>query len=92
MRILRNFGVPIMKSFSTGDLSRKIGDVTHAASQAPISITQHNKPRYVMMSVEVFERLNPRRAFGVEEVPDEIANWLVPQLEAFGRGEGEYEE
>jgi prevent-host-death family protein len=81
-----------MKSFSTGDLSRKIGDVTHAASEAPIEITQHNKPRYVMMSVEMFQRLNPRRAFGVEDVPDEIAKWLVPQLEAFGRGEGGYEE
>ena len=81
-----------MKSFSTGDLSRKIGDVTHAASQAPISITQHNKPRYVMMSVETFQRLNPRRVYGVDEVPDEIAEWLVPQLEAFARGEGGYEE
>jgi prevent-host-death family protein len=80
-----------MKSFSTGDLSRKIGDVTHAASQAPVTITQHNKPRYVMMSVEAFRRLDPRRAYGVDEVPDEIAEWLVPQLEAFARGEGEYE-
>jgi hypothetical protein len=80
-----------MKSFSTGDLSRKIGDVTHAASHAPITITQHNKPRYVMMSVEIFQHLNPRRVYGVEEVPSEIAEWLLPQLEAFGRGEGEYE-
>ncbi len=80
-----------MKSFSTGDLSRKIGDVTHAASQAPISITQHNKPRYVMMSVEAFQLLNPRRVYSVNNTPPEIADWLVPQLEAFARGEGEYE-
>lgn len=81
-----------MKTFSTGDLSRKIGDVTHAASQAPISITQHNKPRYVMMSVETFQRLDPRRVYSVDNTPPEIADWLVPQLEAFARGEGEYEE
>jgi prevent-host-death family protein len=80
-----------MKSFSTGDLSRKIGDVTHAASQAPITITQHNKPRYVMMSVETFHRLDPRRVYSVDNTPPEIADWLVPQLEAFARGEGEYE-
>lgn len=80
-----------MKSFSTGDLSRKIGDVTHAASQAPISITQHNKPRFVMMSVETFQRLDPRRVYSVDNIPPEIADWLVPQLEAFARGEGEYE-
>lgn len=80
-----------MKSFSTGDLSRKIGDVTHAASQAPVTITQHNKPRYVMMSVETFQRLDPRRVYSVDNTPLEIADWLVPQLEAFARGEGEYE-
>ena len=80
-----------MKSFSTGDLSRKIGDVTHAASQAPVTITQHNKPRYVMMSVETFRRLDPRRVYSVDNTPPEIADWLVPQLEAFARGEGEYE-
>ena len=80
-----------MKSFSTGDLSRKIGDVTHAASQAPVTITQHNKPRYVMMSVETFQRLDPRRVYSVDNIPPEIADWLVPQLEAFARGEGEYE-
>lgn len=81
-----------MKSFSTGDLSRKIGDVTHAASQAPISITQHNKPRYVMMSVETFQQLNPRRVYASDNVPAEISDWLLPQLEAFARGEGNYEE
>ena len=59
---------------------------------SPVTITQHNKPRYVMMSVETFQRLNPRRVYGVDEVPDEIADWLVPQLEAFARGEGGYEE
>ncbi|MBZ0262890.1 MAG: type II toxin-antitoxin system Phd/YefM family antitoxin [Hyphomicrobiales bacterium] len=80
-----------MKTFSTGDLSRKIGDVTHAASQAPVTITQHNKPRYVMMSVETFQRLDPRRAYSTGNTPPEIADWLVPQLEAFARGEGEYE-
>jgi prevent-host-death family protein len=44
-----------MKSFSTGDLSRKIGDVTHTARHAPIVITQHNKPRFVLMTIEAYE-------------------------------------
>ena len=77
-----------MKSFSTAELVRKTGDVTHAASQAPIAITQHKKPRFVMMSVEVFERLNPQRAYLVEETPDEVAEWLVPALEEVAKGGG----
>jgi prevent-host-death family protein len=77
-----------MKTFSTAELSRKIGDVTHAASSAPVSITQHNKPRFVLMSAEVFERLNPQRAYLVEETPDEIAEWLIPALEEIAKGGG----
>ena len=81
-----------MKSFSTGDLSRKIGDVTHAASQAPISITQHNKPRYIMMSVEAFESIsrapkNPRRVIRTDNPPDDVLEWLLPQLEGFAEND-----
>ncbi len=77
-----------MKSFSTGDLSRKIGDVTHAASHAPITITQHNKPRYVLMSVETFESIiskpkNPRRVIRADNPPDDVLEWLLPNLEGF---------
>ncbi len=81
-----------MKQFSTAELARKVGDVTHAASQAPVAITHHKKPRYVMMSIEAFEALNPRRAYRVDETPDEIIEWLLPQLEAFAAGKGYDEE
>jgi PHD/YefM family antitoxin component YafN of YafNO toxin-antitoxin module len=72
-----------MKSFSTGELSRKIGDVTHAASKAPIAITHHSKPRYVMMSVETFMELDPRRAFTTDETPDELAREMIDAMEAY---------
>jgi PHD/YefM family antitoxin component YafN of YafNO toxin-antitoxin module len=83
---------PWMKSFSTAELARKTGDVTHAASQAPVSITQHKKPRFVMMSVEMFERLNPQRSYGVDEIPDEILEWLVPGLEKIASDDFNYED
>jgi hypothetical protein len=72
-----------MKSFSTGELSRKIGDVTHAASKAPIAITYHSKPRYVMMSVEAFLELDPRRAFTTDETPDALAREMIGEMEAY---------
>ncbi len=83
---------PWMKSFSTAELARKTGDVTHAASQAPIAITQHKKPRFVMMSVEMFERLNPQRSYGVDEIPDDILEWLLPGLDKIASGDFNYED
>ena len=81
-----------MKQFSTAELARKVGDVTHAASQAPVAITHHKKTRYVMMSIEAFEALNPRRAYRVDETPDEISEWLLPALDKIASGDFEYEE
>jgi prevent-host-death family protein len=79
------------RTFSTADLSRKIGDVTHAASEAPVTITHHSKPRYVMMSVEVFEKLNPQRAYLTHQTPEDVAQWLVPALENLAAGDFEYQ-
>ena len=46
-----------MKTYSTSDLVRAIGDVTHAAVTEPVVITHHAKPRYVLMSIAAYERL-----------------------------------
>lgn len=76
----------LMKQFSTAELVRKIGDVTHAASQAPVTVTQHGKPRFVLMSIETFEYLrgqDSRRVYRTEETPDEIAELLLSQIEAY---------
>ncbi len=83
---------PVTRSFSTADLSRKIGDVTHAASEAPVTITHHNKPRYVMMSVETFDRLNPQRSYRADETPEDVAEWLVPALEKIAAGDFDYQD
>ena len=82
-----------MKTFSTGDLLRKTGRVTYAASKAPVTITHHNKPRFVLMSVDDFEALtvrptDPRLSIRTSETPPEIAAWLLPALERLANGEG----
>lgn len=78
--------------FSTADLARKVGDVTHAASEAPVTITHHNKARYVLMSISEFERLNPQRAYAVGEIPDEILDWMLPALEEIASGNFNYDD
>lgn len=80
------------RRFSTAELARKVGDVTHAASQAPVMITHHNKPRYVLMSIEDFEKINPQKAYRADETPDEIAEWLLPALDRIAAGDFEYDE
>ena len=75
-----------MRQFSTAELVKHVGDVTHAASQAPVAITQHRKPRFVLMTMERFEAMrqenDPRRAFGPGELPPEEAERVVAALES----------
>ena len=86
-----------MKEFSKAELVRNLGDVTHAASQGPIAITHHSKPRFVMMSIEAYEAVralpeDPRRVYRTSETPEELKAVLLPQLEAFIAGEGDYDD
>ncbi len=63
-----------MRSFPSTDLKQTLGDVLDAASREPIIITKHRKPRYVLMNIRDYEqrfRLDERRAFAVDEMPDE---------------------
>lgn len=82
-----------MKSFTSSDLKQHVGDVLSAAAVHPVAITKHDKPRFILMSVEEYERrhpsLDPRKVFAVEETPDEVHDVLMAaldrQLEDFAR-------
>jgi prevent-host-death family protein len=78
--------------FSTAELSRHIGDVTHAASEAPVTITHHSKPRYILMSVEDFERINPQKAYSVEDMPGELAEALIDAIDDILSGNVPYDD
>lgn len=74
-----------MREFSTVDLTQKIGTVTHVASREPVAITHHRKPRYVLMSIEDYEKMQartrPRQVYGIGETPPELAEMLADELE-----------
>jgi PHD/YefM family antitoxin component YafN of YafNO toxin-antitoxin module len=81
-----------MREFSTVELPRDLKTVTHAAARAPVAITQHRKPRFVLMAIEDFERLrtadpDPRKAYRVEETPPELATLLGGELDGVIAGE-----
>ncbi|HUZ67116.1 MAG TPA: type II toxin-antitoxin system Phd/YefM family antitoxin, partial [Beijerinckiaceae bacterium] len=46
-----------MRSFTTNDLNKQVGEVTDAASKTPVLITRHRKPRFVMMSYGHYQRI-----------------------------------
>ncbi|ACE94330.1 hypothetical conserved protein (plasmid) [Rhizobium etli CIAT 652] len=63
-------------SYSTSDLSRKSGDIIAEALRHPVTITQRNKPRLVLLNIEDYERLmkqSDRRSVGtIGTMPDEL--------------------
>jgi hypothetical protein len=74
-----------MQKFTTVDLLRDIKTVTMAADRQPVAITQHRKPRYVLMTYDEFEamksRSNPRRVYGPNEAPQDLVDIILPELD-----------
>jgi prevent-host-death family protein len=48
------------QTYSTSDLSRKSGDIIAEALRHPVTITQRNKPRLVLLNIEDYRRLKAR--------------------------------
>jgi PHD/YefM family antitoxin component YafN of YafNO toxin-antitoxin module len=74
-----------MRQFSTVDLVRDIKEFTHAATRAPVAITHHRKPRYVLIAIEDYEKLrrsaDPRRAYRSGETPSELSDMILEHLD-----------
>jgi len=74
-----------MRTFPSTELKQNVGDVLSAASSGPVVITRNHKPRFVLMSVEEYERRehgrDPRQVFAVEETPDELNDLLAGALD-----------
>jgi prevent-host-death family protein len=75
----------LMRRFTTVELDKNIGDIKAVAAREPVIITEHRKDRFVMMSIEDFERLrkagDPQRAFGAGETPSDIAAPFLAEID-----------
>lgn len=76
-----------MKHFPSSAITRESGELLHSADTAPVAITRYSRPRYVLMTMEHYERLrtagNTRRSHAVSDMPDDMAALLE-------KGLGEY--
>ncbi|UWR24636.1 type II toxin-antitoxin system Phd/YefM family antitoxin [Sulfitobacter sp. S190] len=74
-----------MKQFAAGELTRNTGDLFEAATVAPVAITKHRKPRFVIMSMEQFEALTDGQqsqvALETGDMPEELGKLLDKGLE-----------
>ena len=73
-----------MRTFPSTDLKQTLGDVLDAASQEPITITKHSKPRYVLMSIHDYEQRfqkDERQVFMVKDMPPEHLALLEASVE-----------
>lgn len=66
------------RRYTTSDLSRRSGDVIAEALRHPVTITQRNKPRLVVMSYDDYEemrgRADPRRALTIEQLAGVVSS------------------
>lgn len=73
--------------FTTSDLSRKSGDIIAEAMRQPVTITQRNKPRLVLLNVEDYERLREyadhRQAYSLETMPDDVFEAMKQAVEDY---------
>lgn len=74
-------------SYSTSDLSRKSGDIIAEALRHPVTITQRNKPRLVLLNVEDYERLirqsDVRLVRTIETMSDELFDEFEQAVEIY---------
>jgi prevent-host-death family protein len=82
-----------MTQYSTSDLSRKSGDIIAEALRRPVTITQRNKPRLVLLSIEDYRRLtaraDARKAGRLEAMPNDLFEDVKRAVDAYEREDNE---
>ena len=62
-----------MRTFTAAEMQRASSEIQRAAAKAPVLFTFHDKPRFVMMSIEDYVRTNRGRVVaGPETFPDSV--------------------
>lgn len=71
-------------SVAAHELQRHWGEVSDRALRDPLVITSKGRPRHVLMAYDEYQRLKARdrRAYRIEELPDDLAAELEAGLDA----------
>lgn len=78
-------------SYTTSDLSRKSGDIIAEALRHPVTITQRNKPRLVLLNIDDYERLmrqsDSRSVATLQTMPDELFADFEEAVDAYAQSD-----
>lgn len=78
--------------FTLTDLSNRSGEIVDAAMRAPVELTKHGRSRFMLLSIDDYRalkgRADTRHAYLARETPPEVADEILPGLDALARGEG----
>jgi antitoxin Phd len=78
-----------MGPFSLTDLSNRSGEVVEAAFRGPVEITRRGKRKFVLLTVEEYDRLvnaaDTRQAFHADDAPEDVARMMLAALESDDR-------
>jgi PHD/YefM family antitoxin component YafN of YafNO toxin-antitoxin module len=73
-----------MRIFPAADLQRNPSEVQRAALKEPVFLTYHDKPRYVMMSLEDFVRLQGAKIVaGPDAFPESVMRRIKELEDAY---------
>lgn len=75
------------KSYTTSDLSRRSGDIIAEALRHPVTLTQRNKPRLVVLNIDEYEELrkraDPRRVLRIGDLTEAELDEMDRAIEAY---------
>lgn len=82
-----------MREFTTADLNKHVGNITDAAMREPVVITHHRRPRFVLMTIDEFNKLSNQRPdtrtpFTLETMPPEIEDGILALADQYEQDKG----
>jgi prevent-host-death family protein len=66
-----------MKTYTFSDMNRTPGEILDAALVEPVVLTKRGKRKLVVMSAVAFDVLKHGRAFGIDTMPDVLAEMIL---------------
>lgn len=73
-----------LPEFKAADLTRHTSELFDAAIRSPVAITKHRKPKFVLMSMEQYRRMergSSQQVHLIDELPDDLRNLMIEGLE-----------
>lgn len=72
-----------LPQFKAADLARQTSDLFDAAIRSPIAITKHRKPKFVLMSMDQYQKLSretSQQVYMINEMPEDLKALMVEGL------------